>query len=167
MAYPGPPQQYPQYPPQYPAQQPPQYPPQYAQPVRPPSPALVPTMRVDAVQGTPFGVAYPTVQAVPSGPGIGALVAGIASTLVALFAMCLGATGASEGWGLAAGGAFTVLGVFLGGGALGLGLYGTRQIRRAEGRVITGRGMAITGVVLGAVGAGLALFALVVPLAAA
>jgi hypothetical protein len=116
-------------------------------------------MRVDAIQGTPFGVAYPSVSTTASGPSIGALVAGIASILVALFAGCLGLTGASQGWGLAAGGAFTVLGVFLGAGAAGLGIAGTRQIRRAAGPVVTvtGRGMAITGIVLGCVGAGLAV----------
>jgi hypothetical protein len=120
-------------------------------------------MRVDIVQGTPFGVAYPTVQAVPSGQATGALVAGIASVLVALFAICLGATGAEDGWGLAASGAFTILGVFLGAGALGLALYGLRQIRRAPG--VTGKGMAITGIVLGCVGAVLALLALAVAVA--
>jgi hypothetical protein len=120
-------------------------------------------MRVDLVQGTPFGVAYPTVPSVPSGQAIGSLVAGIGSILVALFAACLGVGGASGGWGLVAGGAFTVLGVFLGGGAIGLGLYSLSRIRRAavQGVTITGRGMGITGIVLGAVGAGLALFALV------
>ncbi|MGI5245646.1 hypothetical protein [Dactylosporangium sp. CA-139066] len=117
-------------------------------------------MRVDVVQGTPFGVAYPTFQAVPSGQATGSLVAGIASVLVALFAICLGVTGAKDGWGLAASGAFTILGVFLGGGAIGLGLYGLRRIRRAGGQGITGRGMGISGIVLGAVGAGLALLAL-------
>ncbi|MFG2038164.1 hypothetical protein [Dactylosporangium sp. NPDC048998] len=188
MAYPGAPQhpQYSQPQPQYPQPQQPwpghpsypgypgypaagypaAYPPPYGAPV-PPPPAIVPAMRVDLVQGTPFGVAYPAVQSVPSGQAIGALVAGIASVLVALFAICLGATGASEGWGLAAGGAFTVLGVFLGGGAIGLGLYGIRRIRRAAGEVVTGKGMAITGIVLGAVGAGLALLALLVSFLAA
>ncbi|MER7001732.1 hypothetical protein ABT297_01600 [Dactylosporangium sp. NPDC000555] len=164
MSYPGAPQY-----PQHPQQQPPQYPqPQYAPPGYPappprphgvpaPPPPIVPAVRVDLVQGTPFGVAYPTVQSVPSGQAIGALVAGIGSTLVALFAICL--AGAQ---GLAAVGAFTVLGVFLGGGAIGLGLYGTRRIRRASGEVVTGKGMAVTGIVLGAVGAGLAFLALIV-----
>ncbi|MEU7868002.1 hypothetical protein [Dactylosporangium sp. NPDC049140] len=144
---------YPPYQPQPPAYGPP--PPMYA----PPSPALAPAMRVDAIQGTPFGVAYPAVPTSPSGPSIGSLVAGIASILVALFAMCLGFTGSSEGWGLAAAGAFTVLGIFLGAGAAGLGLAGTRQIRRAagSGRTVSGRGMAITGIVLGCVGGGLAV----------
>jgi hypothetical protein len=133
----------------------------------PPSPALMPAVRVDAIQGTPFGVAYPAVPTTPSGPSIGALIAGIASILVALFAMCLGATGASEGWGLAAAGAFTVLGVFLGAGATGLGLAGLRQIRRAAGpgAAITGRGMAVTGIVLGCVGAGLALLVILLTFA--
>ncbi|MEV8511120.1 hypothetical protein [Dactylosporangium sp. NPDC051484] len=170
MSYPGAPQ-YPQ--PQYP-QQPPHPQPQYAPPgypvappppygaPAPPPPAIAPAMRVDLVQGTPFGVAYPVVQSVPSGQAIGALVAGIGSMLVALFAICLAGF-----WGLVAGGAFTVLGVFLGGGAIGLGLYGARRIRRAAGEAITGKGMAVTGIVLGAVGAGLALLALLVSFLAA
>ena len=156
MAYPGPPQH-----PAYQPQPQPGYGYGYAPPPQPPSPALMAApMRVDAIQGTPFGVAYPSVSTTPSGPSIGALVAGIASILVALFAGCLGLTGSSEGWGLAAGGAFTVLGIFLGAGAAGLGIAGTRQIRRAVGPVVTvtGRGMAITGIVLGCVGAGLAVF---------
>lgn len=186
MGYPGyPPQQPPSYPPQQPPSYPPppygQQPPPYGQPapyghygrppgyptyaVPPPAPVAAPAMRIDVVQGTPFGVAYPTFQAVPSGQATGSLVAGIASILVALFAACLGVTGAEAGWGLAASGAFTILGVFLGGGALGLGLYGLRQIRRAGGQGITGRGMAITGIVLGAVGAGLAVLALLVSVA--
>jgi hypothetical protein len=123
-------------------------------------------MRIDVVQGTPFGVAYPAFQGVRSGPATGSLVAGIASVLVALFAICLGATGARSGWGLAASGAFTILGVFLGAGALGLALYALRRIRRAAGQAISGRGMAITGIVLGAVGAGLAVLALLVAVAA-
>jgi hypothetical protein len=155
MAYPGQPHQ--PYPPQYP----PQHPAQYGPPVPqlPPSPAAVPSMRVDIVQGTPFGVAYPLVASTPSGPSIGSLVAGIASILVALFAACLGVSGSEGGWGPAAGGAFTALAVFLGLGGVGLGVYGMRQIRNA-GRAVTGKGMAVTGVVLGSVGAGLGVFAL-------
>ncbi|MER7280344.1 hypothetical protein ABT369_38505 [Dactylosporangium sp. NPDC000244] len=154
---------YPPYQPQQPVYGPPQAygpPPGYAPPPAPPSPALTPAMRVDVIQGTPFGVAYPAAPTTPSGPSIGSLVAGIASILVALFALCLGATGASEGWGLAAAGAFTVLGIFLGAGAAGLGLAGTRQIRKAAaaGAAVSGRGMAITGIVLGCTGGGLAMF---------
>ncbi|GAA4248719.1 hypothetical protein [Dactylosporangium darangshiense] len=168
---------YPGYPPQQPpspygrpvpyGQQPPPYgyPHPYGVPTVPPAPVAAPAMRVDVVQGTPFGVAYPTIQSVPSGQATGSLVAGIASVLVALFAVCLGATGAEPGWGLAASGAFTILGVFLGGGAVGLAVYGLRQIRRAAGQGVTGKGMAVTGIVLGAVGAGLALLALLIPLA--
>ncbi|WP_432831946.1 hypothetical protein [Dactylosporangium sp. CA-092794] len=178
MVYPGSPPPHQPYPPQHPAyQQPPQYPrppvpPGYPTPLpagypqpygvpAPPSPALLPSVRIDVVQGTPFGVAYPAVQGTTSGPAIGSLVAGIASILVALFAGCLGLTGAKDGWGLAAGGAFTVLGAFLGAGAIGLGVYGNRQVRRASAdRVISGRGLAVTGIVLGSVGVGLALLAI-------
>src|SRR4051794_14232780 len=116
-------------------------------------------MRVDLVQGTPFGVAYPLVQATPSGPAIGSLVAGIASIFVGLTVSCLGLVGAPEGWGPVAGGAFTVLAAFLGLGAIGLGVFGTRQIRRV-GRLVSGRGMAVTGIVLGSVGAGIGVLSL-------
>jgi hypothetical protein len=122
-------------------------------------------MRVDVVQGTPFGVAYPLVPSTPSGPSIGSLVAGIASVLVALFASCLGVTGSADGWGPAAAGAFTALAVFLGLGGIGLGIFGMRQIRLAgqgsSGRS-SGKGMAVTGLVLGAVGAGAAVLALLI-----
>jgi hypothetical protein len=116
-------------------------------------------MRVDLVQGTPFGVAYPLVQATPSGPAIGSLVAGIVSIFVGLAVTCLGLAGGPEGWGPVAGGAFTVLSVFLGLGAVGLGVFAMRQVRRA-GRLVSGRGMAITGVVLGSTGAGIGVLSL-------
>jgi hypothetical protein len=118
-------------------------------------------MRVDMVQGTPFGVAYPLVPSTPSGPSIGSLVAGIASILVALVVSCLGVSGAEAGWGPTAAGAFTALAVFLGLGAIGLAIFGMRQIRLA-GRGSSGKGMAITGLVLGSVGAGLAVLALLI-----
>ncbi|MEV4514636.1 DUF4190 domain-containing protein [Dactylosporangium sp. NPDC049525] len=118
-----------------------------------------PGMRIDLVQGTPFGVAYPLVQPTPSGPAIGSLVAGIVSIFVGLTVSCLGAAGAAEGWGPVAGGAFTVLSVFLGLGAIGLGVFAMRQVRRA-GRLVSGRGMAITGLVLGSVGAAIGVLSL-------
>ena len=116
-------------------------------------------VRIDLVQGTPFGVAYPFVQPAPSGPAIGGLVAGITSVFVGLTVGCLGVAGASDGWGPVAGGAFTILAVFLGLGAIGLGVFAMRQVRRS-GRLVTGRGMAITGVVLGSVGAGVGVLSL-------
>lgn len=116
-------------------------------------------MRIDLVQGTPFGVAYPLIQATPSGPAIGSLVAGIASIFVGLMVTCLGLAGAAEGWGPVAGGAFTILATFLGLGAIGLGVFAMRQVRRA-GRLVAGRGMAVTGVVLGSVGAGIGILSL-------
>ncbi|MET7417855.1 hypothetical protein [Dactylosporangium sp. NPDC005555] len=128
---------------------------------QPPPPHAQPAgMRIDHVQGTPFGVAYPMVQPVPNGPAIGSLVAGIASVFVGLTVSCFGLLGASEGWGPVAGGAFTILAVFLGLGAVGLGVFGMRQIRRV-GRLVSGRGMALTGVVLGSVGAGIGVLSLI------
>jgi hypothetical protein len=116
-------------------------------------------MRIDLVQGTPFGVAYPLVQPTPSGPAIGSLVAGIASVFVGLTVSCFGLLGARDGWGPVAAGAFTVLATFLGLGAIGLGVFGSRQIRRV-GRLVSGRGMAVTGIVLGSVGAGIGVLSL-------
>ncbi|GAB3864202.1 DUF4190 domain-containing protein [Dactylosporangium cerinum] len=129
----------------------------------PPSHAPQPGMRIDLVQGTPFGVAYPLVQGTPSGPAIGSLVAGIASIFVGLTVSCLGLAGAGEGWGPIAGGAFTVLAAFLGLGAIGLGVFAMRQVRRA-GRLVTGRGMAVAGLVLGSVGGSIGVLSLLLAL---
>ncbi|MGI5180690.1 hypothetical protein ACQEVZ_30710 [Dactylosporangium sp. CA-152071] len=151
----------------YPYQQQPPH--QHQQPYQhqpPAQPVAQQGMRIDVVQGTPFGVAYPLVQATPSGPAIGSLVAGIASVFVGLFVGCLGLLGAPEGWGPLAGGAFTVLAVFLGLGAIGLGVFGMRQVRQA-GRLVSGRGMAITGVVLGSTGAGVGVLSLLLAFVAA
>ncbi|UWZ54158.1 DUF4190 domain-containing protein [Dactylosporangium aurantiacum] len=49
--------------------------------------------------------------------------------------------------------------MFLGLGAVGLGVVGMRQVRRS-GRLVTGRGMAVTGLVLGSVGAGIGVLSL-------
>jgi hypothetical protein len=87
------------------------------------------------------------------------MVAGIGSILVSLLVLCFGWAGAQPGWGALVAGAFTVLAVAVGGGALGTALVANRQIRRSAGE-ITGRGLAITGLVCGSVGAGLALFGL-------
>src|SRR5215467_951823 len=77
-----------------PAQQP--YPgrPGYSPPPRPPA-----IQRLQPVGGTPFAFGYVKVPPVTSGLAIGALIAGIASILVALGMVCLGLSGASDGWG--------------------------------------------------------------------
>ncbi|MER7418102.1 hypothetical protein ABT346_15210 [Micromonospora peucetia] len=112
--------------------------------------------RVDPVAGTPFGVVQLDVPPVTSGLAVGSLVAGIVSTLVAMLVICLGAVSGTGGaW---AAGAFTLLGVLAGAGAVVAGLLGLRQIRRPAAPPavrFTGRGLAVAGVSCG--GAGLLL----------
>jgi hypothetical protein len=130
------------------------YPPQhpgYAGAPRVPDPLA---MRVDSIEGTQFGVAYPAVPPTPSGTSIASLVAGIASILVSFVVGCFGLTGSSDGWGPAVSGAFAVLAAFIGAGAIGAGVNGTRQIRRSGGTV-RGRGLALAGISCGGSGIGL------------
>ncbi|MDM4720838.1 hypothetical protein QTQ03_15010 [Micromonospora sp. WMMA1363] len=112
--------------------------------------------------GTPFGVVHLDVPAVASGLAVGSLVAGIASILVSLLVICFGVAGAD--WdGVWAAGAFTVLGVLAGAGAVGAGLLGLRQIRRPAAPPavrFTGRGLAFAGIGCGGVGLLLSLLGL-------
>ncbi|MET8232578.1 hypothetical protein ABZS77_18100 [Micromonospora sp. NPDC005298] len=117
---------------------------------------------MEAVPGTPYGVVYLDVPPVTSGLAVGALVAGIASVLVSLLVICFGVAFANEG-GVWASGAFAVLGVLSGVGAVVAGLLGRRQIRRPSGPPavrFTGRGLAVAGVSCGGAGALLSLLAL-------
>jgi hypothetical protein len=138
--------------------------------VPPPVPAAPRTragaVRFEPVEGTGFAVAYLPIAPTPSGPSIGSLVAGIAAILVSFVVACFGLVGASQGWGLGVSGAFVVLGLFVGLGAIGLGVFGLRQVRHAEGSV-TGRGMAIAGLSCGGTGVGLTLLAFVLAAVAA
>ncbi|MCM0673796.1 hypothetical protein NCC78_03595 [Micromonospora phytophila] len=108
---------------------------------------------MEPVPGTPFGVVHLDVPPVTSGLAVGSLTAGVVSILVALLVICFGiATGAGGVW---AAGAFTVLGVLAGTGAVVAGLLGLRQIRRpmAPPAVrFTGRGLAVAGVSCGGTG---------------
>ena len=157
---PGPadPAPYPQ-PPRYP--QPQQQPPPSWAPHRPPAAPPPPSdgwgrpRRVDAIPGTPFGVVQLDVPPVISGLAIAALVAGIASILVSFIVVCFGITGAQDGWGAWAAGAFMLLAGVAGGGAVFLGLTARRQIQRpgpAPAIRFTGRGLAMSGLVCGIVG---------------
>ena len=119
-------------------------------------------MRIDLVQGTPFGVAVSAwrLSRTPSGPAIGSLVAGIASIFVGLTVSCFGLAGAAEGWG-----ARRRRRVHGPGGVprpgRGRPSASSRCGRSAgAGRLVTGRGMAITGLVLGSVGAGIGVLSL-------
>lgn len=121
--------------------------------------------RIERVPGTGYGLVYLPVPAAPSGMAIGSLVAGIASIGVSLVVVCFGLVGASDGWGPGVAGAFAALAALIGLAAIGLGVFGARQIRRAAGAV-TGRGMAIAGISTGGSGVALTAVAILVALLA-
>lgn len=107
------------------------------------------------MRGTPFGLVYLDVPPVTSGLAVSALIAGIVSVLVAFLVACFGVAGAQAGWGGWAAGAFALLAGLSGVAAVLLGEIGRRQIRRPATPPqvrFTGRGMAMTGLVCGAVG---------------
>jgi hypothetical protein len=134
----------------YPYQQPP---PGY-RPVTVPSGTGVPRpVAVEAVPGSPYGVALVGIEPTTSGPAAASLVAGVGSILVSFVVMCFGALGARAGWGPTVAGAFAVLAGLVGVAAVVLGRVGYRQIRRAAGWGATkGRGLAVAGMICGAVG---------------
>lgn len=83
---------------------------------------------------------------------MGSLVAGIAGLVVALVVLCFGLAGAVDGWGPLVAGAFGVLAGTLGLGGVGLGIVGLRRTR--PGGVVqpaSGRGLALAGLICGAV----------------
>ena len=85
-----------------------------------------------------------------SGVAASALVAGVGSILVSLVVWCFGVAGAQQGWGGLVAGAFAVLSILLGRrGAAGGSACGRSGWPRAA---MTGRGVAIAGLVCGAVG---------------
>jgi hypothetical protein len=119
------------------------------------------------VPGTEFGLIQLRVEPITSGLAIGALVAGIAAILVSVLVLCFGLLAARLGGGAWVPGAFALLAVVVGAGAIALGLVATRQIRRSGqvGQVrFTGRGVAVAGIACGAVGAGIALVSLALAL---
>ncbi len=131
--------------------------PAYSYPPRPPRKptgvGLPRPVAFEPIPGTPFGVAVVEVAPTTSGPATASLVAGVASILIALVVGCFGTLGAGDGWGPTVAGAFAVLATFLGVAGLVLGRAGLRQIRRTAGwGGVTGRGLAITGVVCATVG---------------
>ncbi|WP_430780443.1 hypothetical protein [Actinoplanes sp. G11-F43] len=143
---------------------PPPYP-----PVPPPPPVTAGWQpeRVDQVTGTGFGLVHLQVAPITSGPAVGSLVAGIAAIVVSFAVFCFGLSGAQEGWGGWVAGAFTLLSLLAGAGAVVAGLIARRQIARpAEpGRVrFTGRGLTVGGLVCGITGAALSVVALSVGL---
>ncbi len=121
-----------------------------------PVPRLPGINRLQPVGGTPFAYAYVRVPPVTSGLAIGSLIAGIASIAVALGMVCLGLSGASDGWGALVAGAFAILSILLGAAAVAFGRSATRMIRRAAGAT-SGSGMANAGMICGWVGVGLSV----------
>ena len=123
--------------------------------------------RVEPLPGTEYALVQLQVPPSRSGLAIGSLIAGIGSILVSVLVLCFGAIGSGDGWGGWVAGAFALLSVLAGGGAVALGLIATRQIRRSgqDGRLrFTGRGTAVAGISCGAAGAGIALLSLVLSL---
>jgi hypothetical protein len=132
-------------------------------PPRPPASAGWEPERVDQVTGTEFGLVHLRVAPITSGVAIGSLVAGIAAILVSFAALCFGLTGAEEGWGGWIAGAFTLLSILAGAGAVVAAVVARRQISGAAepGRVrFTGRGYTVGGMVCGISGAALAVLSL-------
>lgn len=115
-----------------------------------------PPVRIEIVPGTPFGVAILAPPRSTSGVAVGSLVTGIGSILVSVAVWCFGLLGANQGWGGLVAGAFCVLAVLLGIAGLVEGGIGLRQVRRAAGR-LTGRGLALAGMICGGVGVALAI----------
>ncbi|BCB81354.1 hypothetical protein GCM10022251_18740 [Phytohabitans flavus] len=127
----------------------------------PPREAWLAPQKVEAIPGTQFAVVHLNVPPTTSGLAIGSLVAGIASILVSLVVVCFGVAGASAGWGAWVAGAFAMIAGLAGAAAVVLGLFALRQIRQAAAAIrFTGRGVAISGLVCGAVGLGLTLLGL-------
>jgi hypothetical protein len=151
-------------------QPPPAYPGGYVPPQPPPPPGPSgrwQAERVDPVPGTEFGLVQLRVPPITSGLAVGSLIAGIGSILVSILVLCFGVWGAQGGWGGWVSGAFTLLAVIFGGGAVALGLVSRRQIRRSghTGQVrFTGGGLAIAGLSCGCAGAGIALLSLALAL---
>ncbi|GIE96131.1 hypothetical protein [Paractinoplanes rishiriensis] len=123
--------------------------------------------RVEAVPGTEFGLVQLRVEPITSGLAVGSLLAGIGSILVSVVVFCFGLLGADAGWGAQAAGAFTVLSLLGGGGAIVVGVAARRQVRRPvqPGQVrFTGNGVAIAGICCGATGAGIAALSMALAL---
>jgi hypothetical protein len=109
--------------------------------------AFPPPARIEPVPGTPYGLAILPIRPITTGLASGGLIAGVGALLVSAVVVVFALAGASGGWGALAAGAFAVLSSLLGIGAVVLGLLALRQIRRSS--ALTGRGLAITGLICG------------------
>lgn len=109
-----------------------------------------PPVRVEPVPGTPFGLAILGNQPIITGLAYGSLATGIGSLLVSFVVALFALVGASGGWGPLAAGAFAVLAFLVGAGSIVLGILALRQVRRS--RALRGRGLAISGLIVGVSG---------------
>ncbi|SDE35556.1 DUF4190 domain-containing protein [Glycomyces harbinensis] len=138
----GPPNAAPQGPPQVQGQYmqyqapPPYYHPYPAHPVWQPVPAPV------MIDG--YYMVQPRLRPIFSGPAIGSLAAGIGGVVGAFVGLV---SAAFSPW---TGVAFFMFGMLFGIGSVSLAVFATRQIRASQGGV-SGRGVAITGLVMGLV----------------
>jgi len=153
------------YQPPSPYQQPTLYqqpPPGYRPVVVPVGAGLPPPVAVEAVPGSPFGVAIVGIAPTTSGPAVASLVAGVGAILVSFVVICFGTLGAQSGWGPIVAGAFAVLAGLIGIAAIVLGRVGYRQIKLAVGWGATrGRGLAVAGMICGAVALVMTVFAVI------
>ncbi|MEU6860928.1 hypothetical protein AB0B28_18885 [Glycomyces sp. NPDC046736] len=148
----------------YPVQPPPVHPhPQYQQPVYqqpyPMAPVWQPAFPQPVVIDG-FFVVQPRLKPIPSGPAIGSLVAGISGILGSLPGL-IGA--AFNPW---VGLTFFMFAALVGIGSVSLAVYALRQVKTANGGV-SGRAMAITGLVLGIVACSFAALTGLISLASA
>jgi hypothetical protein len=126
--------------PQYQQQPYPMYPMQPVwQPMAVPAPAMV----------DGYFLYFPKLKPIPSGPAIGSLVAGIAGIGGAVPGLI---SAIFNPW---AGLTFFMSVALFGIGSVALGVYARRQIRASQGGV-SGKGVALTGLILGIVACGLA-----------
>lgn len=118
---------------------------------------------VAPIGDTPFSVALVEVRALPSGPAIGSLLAGIASILVSFVVGIIVGAGAGSGWGPPVAGAFAVLATVFSAASVGLAVAARRRIRTDPPWGATqGQGMATAGLTCGLVGLGLTALFMVV-----
>jgi hypothetical protein len=119
----------------------------------PPPVRFPPPVRVEPVPGTPFGLAILGTQPIVTGLAYGSLATGIGSLLVSFVVALFALAGAAGGWGPLAAGAFAVLAAVLGAGSILLGILALRQVRRSS--ALRGRGLAISGLIIGSLGVAL------------
>lgn len=96
-----------------------------------------------------FAIVQPRLKPIPSGPAIGSLIAGIGAVLAALPGLIAAALHPLGGL------TFFMSAALFGIGALFLAIAARRQIRTAQGGV-SGKGIALTGLILAIIALGLA-----------